>query len=53
MLDGIVLSGMMTGHLSNSWRREEYLFLAAVNVMPCFYQLRSSAVQILSCDLAR
>lgn len=53
MLGGIVLSGTMAGLLSNSWRREEYLFLAPVNVTPRFSQLRSFAVQILPCGLAR
>lgn len=50
----IAFSGTMTGHLSNSWRCEEYLiyFFSPVNVMAPFLAVGEFlAVQILAHDL--
>lgn len=44
--------GTMTGHLSNSWRHEEYLLFSPVNVMVLFSSVGEFlAGQILARDL--
>lgn len=49
-----MVSGTMTGHLSNSWRHEDYLLFGPVNVMALFLAVGEFlAVQILARDLVR